>query len=188
MTELVEGLLTLARADEGRAPLPVERTDLRDLVAEASETAGMLAESGRLKVTTVMPKDPVWVMVDRRRIREMLLNLVTNAIKYTPAEGKVELSLADANRRGGHHRAGHGHRHRVQRPAAHLRAILAGGPGALTYRGAPGQRTRPRHHEMDCGSSWRDDHRVEPAGPGHDPDGGACRWRSAQTEPPAEVS
>ncbi len=53
MTELVEGLLTLARADEGRAPLPVERTDLRDLVAEASETAGMLAESGRLKVTTV---------------------------------------------------------------------------------------------------------------------------------------
>jgi signal transduction histidine kinase len=93
MTELVEGLLTLARADEGRAPLPVERTDLRDLVAEASETAGMLAESGHHKVTTVMPKEPVWVMVDRRRIREMLLNLVTNAIKYTPAEGKVELSL-----------------------------------------------------------------------------------------------
>jgi len=95
MTELVESLLTLARADEGRAPLPVERTDLRELLAEASETAGMLAESGRLKVTTVMPEAPVWVMVDRRRIREMLLNLVTNAIKYTPAEGKVELSLAE---------------------------------------------------------------------------------------------
>lgn len=93
MTELVESLLTLARADEGRAPLPVERTDLRDLMAEASETAGMLAESGRLKVTTLMPEAAVWVMVDRRRIREMLLNLVTNAIKYTPAEGKVELSL-----------------------------------------------------------------------------------------------
>ena len=93
MTELVEGLLTLARADEGRAPLPVERTDLRELVAEASETAGMLAESGRLKVATHMPAEPVWVMVDRRRIREMLLNVVTNAIKYTPAEGKVELSL-----------------------------------------------------------------------------------------------
>lgn len=95
MTELVEGLLTLARADEGRAPLPVERTDLRDLVAEASETAGMLAESGRVQVTTVMPDAPVWAMVDRRRIREMLLNLVTNAIKYTPDEGKVELSLAE---------------------------------------------------------------------------------------------
>ena len=93
MTELVESLLTLARADEGRAPLPVERTDLRELVAEASETAGMLAESGHLKVTTDMPEAPVWVMVDRRRIREMLLNLVTNAIKYTPAEGRVELSL-----------------------------------------------------------------------------------------------
>ena len=95
MTELVEGLLTLARADEGRAPLPVERTDLRDLVAEASETAGMLAESGRVQVATVMPDAPVWAMVDRRRIREMLLNLVTNAIKYTPDEGKVELSLVE---------------------------------------------------------------------------------------------
>ncbi len=95
MTELVEGLLTLARADEGRAPLPVERTDLRDLVAEASETAGMLAESGRLKVVTSMPDTPVWVQVDRRRMREMLLNLVTNAIKYTPTEGKVELSLLE---------------------------------------------------------------------------------------------
>lgn len=95
MTELVEGLLTLARADEGRAPLPVERTDLRDLVAEASETAGMLAEPGQLKVSTVIPPDPVWVMVDRRRIREMLLNLVTNAIKYTPAQGRVEITLGE---------------------------------------------------------------------------------------------
>ncbi len=95
MTELVESLLTLARADEGRAPLAVERTDLRDLVAEASETAGMLAESGRLKVSTAMPDVPVWVFVDRRRIREMLLNLVTNAIKYTPADGKVEIALAE---------------------------------------------------------------------------------------------
>lgn len=93
MTELVESLLTLARADDGRAPLPVERTDLRELMAEASETAGMLAESGRLKVVTSMPEAPVWVMVDRRRIREMLLNLVTNAIKYTPAAGRVDLSL-----------------------------------------------------------------------------------------------
>lgn len=94
MTELVESLLTLARADDGRAPLPVERTDLRELVAEASETAGMLAESGLLKVVTSMPEEPVWVMVDRRRIREMLLNLVTNAIKYTPASGRVELALS----------------------------------------------------------------------------------------------
>ena len=44
MTEMVESLLTLARADEGRAPLAVEESDLRELVADVAETAGMLGE------------------------------------------------------------------------------------------------------------------------------------------------
>ena len=44
MTEMVENLLTLARADEGRAPLAVEVADLRDIVADVAETAGMLGE------------------------------------------------------------------------------------------------------------------------------------------------
>lgn len=95
MTELVESLLTLARADEGRAPLAVERVDLRELVAEGLETAGMLGESASVTVTTRTTDHPVWVMADRRRIREMLLNLVTNAIKYTPAGGTVELVLVE---------------------------------------------------------------------------------------------
>ncbi len=95
MTELVEGLLTLARADEGRAPLAVERADLRELVGEAAETAGILGEPAEVAVTATQPAGPVWVMVDRRRIRELLLNLVTNAIKFTPAGGHVELLLAE---------------------------------------------------------------------------------------------
>ena len=45
MTEMVENLLTLARADEGRAPLAVEESDLRDLLGDVAETAGMLGES-----------------------------------------------------------------------------------------------------------------------------------------------
>ncbi len=95
MTEMVENLLTLARADEGRTPLAVEQVDLRELVGEASETAGMLAEAGALTVTTVIPGEPVMLAVDRHRIRELLLNLVTNAVKYTPAGGHVDLELVD---------------------------------------------------------------------------------------------
>jgi signal transduction histidine kinase len=93
MTELVESLLTLARADEGRAPLAVERTDLRALVEEAAETAGMLGEGADVAVSSAIPPEPVWAAVDRRRLRELLLNLVTNAIKFTPAGGRVEIAL-----------------------------------------------------------------------------------------------
>jgi two-component system OmpR family sensor kinase len=95
MTEMVENLLTLARADAGRAPLAVEEIDLRDLVADVAETAGMLGEDAGVAAVHTMPPAPVRLAVDRHRIREMLLNMVTNAIKYTPQGGTVSLSLEE---------------------------------------------------------------------------------------------
>jgi signal transduction histidine kinase len=93
MTEMVESLLTLARADEGRAPLAVEECDLRELVADVAETAGMLGESVGVTEVHTLPDTPVRLAVDRHRIREMLLNMVTNAIKYTPQGGTIALGL-----------------------------------------------------------------------------------------------
>jgi signal transduction histidine kinase len=95
MAEMVENLLTLARADEGRAPLAVEECDLRDLVADVAETAGILGENAGVSAVHTMPEAPVRLAVDRHRIREMLLNMVTNAIKYTPPGGTVALSLEE---------------------------------------------------------------------------------------------
>ncbi len=93
MTEMVESLLTLARADEGRAPLAVEECDLRELVIDVAETAGMLGEGVGVIELHAVPDTPVRLAVDRGRIEEMLLNMVTNAIKYTPQGGTVALNL-----------------------------------------------------------------------------------------------
>jgi two-component system, OmpR family, sensor kinase len=95
MTEMVENLLTLARADEGRAPLAVEECDLRELVADVAETAGILGEEAGVTAGHTMPETPVCLAVDRHRIREMLLNIVTNAIKYTPRGGSIVLALEE---------------------------------------------------------------------------------------------
>ena len=95
MTEMVESLLTLARADEGRAPLTLEEHDLRPVLADVAETAEMLGEQQGVTVTSEVPEVPVSLPVDPHRIREMLLNLVTNAIKYTPSGGSVALALRE---------------------------------------------------------------------------------------------
>ncbi|HSM16800.1 MAG TPA: HAMP domain-containing sensor histidine kinase [Gemmatimonadales bacterium] len=95
MAELVDNLLTLARVDEGRAPLVLEECDVRDVVLDVYETAGILGESAGVDVATHMPDQPVLIQADRGRIRQMLLNLLTNAIKYTPQDGRIDIELED---------------------------------------------------------------------------------------------
>jgi two-component system, OmpR family, sensor kinase len=93
MADLVESLLTLARADEGRFDLHRERIDMEPLVRDVFETAQILGEHAGL--TVVMPVvDDAVVLGDRTRLRQLFLNLVTNAIKYTPRGGRVEISLS----------------------------------------------------------------------------------------------
>ena len=93
MADLVDSLLTLARADEGRFDLHREVVDLHALAYEVYETAVILGESAGLTVS--MPQDDqATVLGDYLRLRQLFLNLITNAIKYSQKGGEVELSLA----------------------------------------------------------------------------------------------
>ncbi len=95
MADLVESLLTLARADEGRFDLHREPVEMEPLVREVAETAYILGEDAGLSVSIPVIQ-PVTVLGDRVRLRQLFLNLVTNAIKYTVKGGKIELSLEAA--------------------------------------------------------------------------------------------
>jgi len=92
MADLVDSLLTLARADEGRFDLHREPVPLEPLVREVFETALILGEDAGLGVSLPII-EPATVLGDRTRLRQLLLNLVTNAIKYTPRGGRVELAM-----------------------------------------------------------------------------------------------
>lgn len=94
MTELLDSLLTLARADEGRAELHREPVDLREIIEEAGETGELLAEHAGVGIEIRLPPEPVVLPLDRSRMRQLALNLIENAVKYTPRGGQVSVELA----------------------------------------------------------------------------------------------
>ena len=92
MADLVESLLTLARADEGRFDLHREQVALLPIVREVVETATILGEAAGVSVA-LEQADEAQVEGDPVRLRQLFLNLVTNAVKYTPREGRVTIAL-----------------------------------------------------------------------------------------------
>jgi signal transduction histidine kinase len=94
MTRLVGDLLLLARADAGGLPLEKEKVELDNLLFEVYRQVRLLEKSGAVKVTEV---DQVCIMGDVDRLKQLLLNLISNAIKYTPDGGSVDVSLSKKN-------------------------------------------------------------------------------------------
>ncbi len=90
MSRLVGDLLLLAQADSGRMPLVETSVELGTLAFEVFKQAKVLAQQVDLRLGTI---DAVHVQGDEDRLKQLLLNLVTNAIKYTPAGGTVTISV-----------------------------------------------------------------------------------------------
>jgi signal transduction histidine kinase len=92
MSRLVNDLLLLARADNGELKLNVEELDLDIVVGEAYREARILAKDRDLKVT-VVDFEPVRIRGDADRLKQLLSNLLINAIKFTPDGGQIIINL-----------------------------------------------------------------------------------------------
>ncbi len=92
MTNIINALLTLARADAGQQQLETERVNLQDLVEDVLATFSSLAAEKGISLDAEAGA-PAEVHGDRERLRQLLHNLVTNAIKYTQRGGTITISL-----------------------------------------------------------------------------------------------
>jgi signal transduction histidine kinase len=95
-SELIENLLTLARADAGKAALERSEIDLVPIVREASSQGEKLARAKHLGFTVEVPETPVRTLGDASALRRLLLIVIDNAVKYTQ-QGEIAVRLVSAN-------------------------------------------------------------------------------------------
>jgi two-component system phosphate regulon sensor histidine kinase PhoR len=97
LSRLTDDLLKLSRIEAGKLGLDLQPVSLFDLIGDAVEAARPRAERGQLSLSFDCPPDLAPVRGDANLLREVLQNLLDNAIQYTPAGGRIDVSAAETD-------------------------------------------------------------------------------------------
>ncbi len=96
MSRVVDDLLEASRIVRGDIALELADVDLRQIVQDALDTAAPALEEPHHRLETSLPDTPVIVRADAARIQQVLVNLLSNAGKYTPAGGTIRVAVERA--------------------------------------------------------------------------------------------
>lgn len=93
MENLADDLLDMSRFERGTILLKRENVDLQDLLGRIISVQQPHAEAKRIELVTHLPAVPLDIFADANRLAQVVTNLITNAITYTPDQGQIEVSL-----------------------------------------------------------------------------------------------
>lgn len=96
LLELITELLDIARIEAGELGLSLEPVSVAELIVEAAELTRPVADRHSIEISTGAAPREEFALADRQRLRQVLLNLLANAVKYNRPGGKVEVACADA--------------------------------------------------------------------------------------------
>ena len=97
---LVHDLLTISQMEIGQIKMHFENFNMVDLCEEVIDQLENRAEKKNMEITLINePQQPVFVKADYQRIYQVMVNLVSNSIKYTKKKGKVDIKIEELNKK-----------------------------------------------------------------------------------------
>jgi len=93
MSRLLEDLMNAARITHGLVQLRLEPVSIQDAIREAIETTRHQVESHQHQLSLHLPEEAIYVNGDAVRLSQIIVNLLTNAVKYTPMGGTIDLRV-----------------------------------------------------------------------------------------------
>lgn len=93
LLDLINDVLDMSKIEAERFELAREEFDAREAVSAVLRLMRGQADRARIQLRGVLPKEPLMVDADRRALKQITLNLISNALKFTPAEGQVTVAL-----------------------------------------------------------------------------------------------
>ena len=96
LLSLVDEILDLSAIEAGKKALTLEELDARAVMSDCENTVSGRAQAGDIDLRLEVPEEPLLFRSDRRAVTQILLNLISNALKFTPPGGRVTVSAADA--------------------------------------------------------------------------------------------
>jgi signal transduction histidine kinase len=95
LLDLINDVLDVTKIEADKYVLSTETFDVREVANAALRILRQQADDAGLKLRGVLPAEPLMVRADRRAIKQMVLNLVSNALKFTPSGGAVTVNFSE---------------------------------------------------------------------------------------------
>ncbi len=97
LSVLIDGVLDFQKLEAGRMKLDIQSNDIEEVVSEVHETMALYTKKNEVELSFELAEDMPKAKFDRAKIIQVLTNLVSNAIKYTPEKGRVSVSIQHQN-------------------------------------------------------------------------------------------